>query len=134
MLAIPNKLPAIAKPLIVPATRAIGLQRWVCSDRPIIIGKIGKTHGENAVNKPPDRAKAIAQGAAFEKSKQNAQGFHFLAVQTSPEEEHFAGFWMLKEVVQAVKSKKSGNFPVIQSALNERQLVITEKNFSIYYS
>ena len=47
----------------------------------------------------PKDKEAIAQGAAFEKSKQNAQGFHFLAVQTSPEEEHFAGFWMLKDVV-----------------------------------
>ena len=47
----------------------------------------------------PKDKEAIAQGAAFEKSKQNAQGFHFLAVQTSPEEEHFAGLWMLKEVI-----------------------------------
>jgi hypothetical protein len=39
---------------------------------------------------------AIEQGDAFEKAKQAAQGFHFLAIQTSPEEEHFAGFWMLK--------------------------------------
>jgi hypothetical protein len=47
----------------------------------------------------PKDKEAIAQGAAFEKAKQNSQGFHFLAVQTSPEEEHFAGFWMLKEVM-----------------------------------
>ncbi|MFM7888236.1 MAG: Tab2/Atab2 family RNA-binding protein [Pseudanabaena sp.] len=42
---------------------------------------------------------AIAQGTTFEQSKQNSQGFHFLAVQNKPEEEHFAGFWMLKEVI-----------------------------------
>ncbi|PZO44100.1 MAG: hypothetical protein DCF19_02515 [Pseudanabaena frigida] len=47
----------------------------------------------------PKDKEAIAQGAAFEKAKQNAQGFHFLAVQTSPDIEHFAGFWMLKEVM-----------------------------------
>ncbi len=47
---------------------------------------------------PKDRI-AIEQGAAFEKSKQSSQGFHFLAVQANPDEENFAGFWMLKEVM-----------------------------------
>lgn len=47
----------------------------------------------------PKDQEAIAQGLSFEKSKQESQGFHFLAVQTSPDVEHFAGFWMLKEVI-----------------------------------
>lgn len=47
---------------------------------------------------PKDQT-AITQGAAFEKSKQSSSGFHFLAVQTDPDLEHFAGFWMLKEVI-----------------------------------
>jgi hypothetical protein len=34
----------------------------------------------------------------FETSKQQAQGVHFLAIQTSPETESFAGFWLLQEV------------------------------------
>lgn len=47
---------------------------------------------------PKDQA-AIAQADSFEKAKRDAQGFHFLAVQTNPELEHFAGFWMLKDVL-----------------------------------
>ncbi len=47
---------------------------------------------------PKDQV-AITQADSFEKAKQNAQGFHFLAVQTDPELEHFAGFWMLKDVL-----------------------------------
>lgn len=47
---------------------------------------------------PKDQV-AIAQADSFEKAKQNAQGFHFLAVQEDPELEHFAGFWMLKDVL-----------------------------------
>ncbi|MEB3356660.1 MAG: Tab2/Atab2 family RNA-binding protein [Synechococcales bacterium] len=35
---------------------------------------------------------------AFEAAKQQAQNVHFLAVQSSPEAETFAGFWLLKEL------------------------------------
>jgi len=47
---------------------------------------------------PKDQV-AIAQADSFEKAKRDAQGFHFLAAQTNPELEHFAGFWMLKDVL-----------------------------------
>ncbi|MBD2177457.1 Tab2/Atab2 family RNA-binding protein [Pseudanabaena sp. FACHB-1998] len=47
----------------------------------------------------PKDKQAIAQGNTFESAKQKAQGFHFLAVQTNPDEEHFAGFWILKEAI-----------------------------------
>ena len=38
----------------------------------------------------------VKQAEDFAKAKQKANGVHFLAVQTSPESEAFAGFWMLK--------------------------------------
>lgn len=39
----------------------------------------------------------VKQAEDFEKAKQKANGVHFLAVQSSPDSESFAGFWLLKE-------------------------------------
>ncbi len=38
------------------------------------------------------------EGAAFEDRKINVRGIHFLAVQTSPEAQEFAGLWLLQEL------------------------------------
>ena len=38
----------------------------------------------------------VKQAEDFEKAKQKAAGVHFLAVQSSPNSESFAGFWLLK--------------------------------------
>jgi RNA-binding protein Tab2/Atab2 len=38
-----------------------------------------------------------AEAAGFETLKRNANGVHFLAVQSNPEAEEFAGFWLLQE-------------------------------------
>jgi hypothetical protein len=40
----------------------------------------------------------LAEAKAFEEAKQKASGVHFLAVQSSPEAESFAGFWLLQEI------------------------------------
>ncbi|PSB07881.1 hypothetical protein C7B62_18510 [Pleurocapsa sp. CCALA 161] len=39
----------------------------------------------------------VKQAEDFENAKQKANGVHFLAVQSSPNVESFAGFWLLKE-------------------------------------
>ena len=39
----------------------------------------------------------IKQAEDFEGAKKKANGVHFIAVQTSPDSESFAGFWLLKE-------------------------------------
>ena len=39
----------------------------------------------------------VEEAENFEASKQKANGVHFLAVQTDPDSESFAGFWLLKE-------------------------------------
>jgi hypothetical protein len=39
----------------------------------------------------------VAEAKEFEAAKKQARGVHFLAVQSSPESESFAGFWLLKE-------------------------------------
>ena len=41
--------------------------------------------------------KTVKQAEEFETAKQKANGVHFLAVQTDPNSEAFAGFWLLKE-------------------------------------
>ncbi len=38
------------------------------------------------------------EAARFETSKQQAHGVHFIAIQSNPEAEEFAGFWLLHEV------------------------------------
>ncbi|MFB2938661.1 Tab2/Atab2 family RNA-binding protein [Aerosakkonemataceae cyanobacterium BLCC-F154] len=42
-------------------------------------------------------AGTIAEAQNFEAAKQKANGVHFLAVQTDPQAESFAGFWLLQE-------------------------------------
>lgn len=39
----------------------------------------------------------LSEAKGFEESKKKAQGVHFLAVQSSPDSESFAGFWLLKD-------------------------------------
>lgn len=39
-----------------------------------------------------------AEAKGFESTKQNAEGVHFLAVQSDPNSESFAGFWLLQEL------------------------------------
>lgn len=46
------------------------------------------------LNNPKTRAEA----EGFEVAKQKANGVHFVAVQSDPEAESFAGFWLLQEV------------------------------------
>lgn len=40
----------------------------------------------------------LAEAIAFEDAKQKARGVHFLAIQSSPQAESFAGFWLLQEI------------------------------------
>ena len=105
---------AIVSGIIMISARATALAAWMSGVDPVFLKFERNLLGDRTqmqleasadarwilanLQAPKDK-EAIAQGAAFEKSKQNAQGFHFLAVQTTPEEEHFAGFWMLKEVM-----------------------------------
>ena len=43
-------------------------------------------------------AKILAEAHSFEEAKQKANGVHFLTVQSSPQAESFAGFWLLQEI------------------------------------
>ena len=105
---------AIVSGMIIISARATALAAWMSGVDPVFLKFERNLMGDRTqmqleasadarwilanLQAPKDK-EAIAQGAAFEKAKQNAQGFHFLAVQTSPNIENFAGFWMLKEVI-----------------------------------
>ena len=41
----------------------------------------------------------LAEAQGFEVAKQQAKGVHFLAIQSSPESESFAGFWLLNSLL-----------------------------------
>jgi hypothetical protein len=43
-------------------------------------------------------AQILQQGDNFEQAKQKANGLHFIGVQSNPESESFAGFWLLQEI------------------------------------
>ncbi len=105
---------AIISGIIIISARATALAAWMSGVDPVFLKFERNLMGDRTqmqleasadarwvlanLQAPKDK-EAIAQGAAFEKAKQNAEGFHFLAVQTSPDIENFAGFWMLKEVI-----------------------------------
>jgi hypothetical protein len=40
----------------------------------------------------------LAEAKGFENAKQKAKGVHFLGVQSSPQAESFAGFWLMQEI------------------------------------
>ena len=42
-------------------------------------------------------SQTLAEAKSFEEAKQKANGVHFIAVQSNPQEESFAGFWLLQE-------------------------------------
>jgi len=115
LLDISNLDPeTIISGLIIISARAIALAAWMSGVDPVFLKFERNLLGDRTqmqleasadarwilanLQAPKDKI-AIEQGAAFEKSKQNSQGFHFLAVQSNPDEENFAGFWMLKEVM-----------------------------------
>ena len=44
----------------------------------------------------------VEEAEKFETAKEKANGVHFLAVQTEPDSESFAGFWLLKRVTALI--------------------------------
>ena len=40
----------------------------------------------------------LKEGESFEQAKKNSQGVHFMAIQSNPEAESFAGFWLMQEL------------------------------------
>ncbi|MEA5536050.1 Tab2/Atab2 family RNA-binding protein [Crocosphaera sp. XPORK-15E] len=92
--------------LIIFSKRALPLAGWMSGlelvslklqalPRPILRLETGLNDSWILVNLTDDRS--LAEGQGFEATKEKAQGVHFLAIQSSPDVESFAGFWLLKE-------------------------------------
>lgn len=107
----PLSLAALSPEVLVPgfiifSQRALPLAAWMsglelCSltleeqKRPLIRLETGLSDSWIVVNLNDPQSLTEAKG--FETSKKNAQGVHFLAIQSSAEADSFAGFWLLKE-------------------------------------
>jgi hypothetical protein len=63
-----------------------------------VLLETGASDSWTLANITPATQKSIgAEAANFEQMKQRANGVHFLAVQSDPTSEDFAGFWLLQE-------------------------------------
>lgn len=92
--------------LIMFSERALPLAGWMSGleldylrlekgDFPRICLETGVSDSWILANITDERTSSEAEG--FERRKKQANGVHFLAIQSSPESESFAGFWLLKE-------------------------------------
>ncbi|MGB2923912.1 MAG: Tab2/Atab2 family RNA-binding protein [Limnothrix sp.] len=73
----------------------LGFLHLVEEPRPSLVLETGVSDSWIVADFPDQATKKEATD--FEATKQRAQGVHFLAVQGDPNEERFAGFWMMKE-------------------------------------
>jgi hypothetical protein len=91
--------------LILFSPRALAFAAWLSGlelgyltlqtePRPFLSLETGASDRWILANLTDEQTLAEAQG--FERAKQQSQGVHFLALQTSPETEAFAGFWLLQ--------------------------------------
>lgn len=92
--------------LIIYSPRATPLAAWMSglemgylqlekSTRPQLRLETGLSDSWTLINLT--NQEIVKQAEDFENAKQKANGVHFLAVQSSPNVESFAGFWLLKE-------------------------------------
>ncbi len=92
---------------IIYSSRATPLAAWMSglelaylhfdnSSRPNLLLETGESESWIVANFPDAKTQAEAQ--QFEASKQQSKNVHFLAIQSDPNSESFAGFWLLQEL------------------------------------
>ena len=109
--AFPLQLSGITPETIVPgllifSQRALPLAGWlsglelaflrVDTSNPTLLLETGAT--DNWILANLKKPQTLEEAKAFETAKQKANKVHFLAVQSSPQAESFAGFWLLQEL------------------------------------
>ncbi|MGL5081186.1 MAG: Tab2/Atab2 family RNA-binding protein [Microcoleaceae cyanobacterium] len=93
--------------VIVFSTRAVALAAWMSglelaylrvdgSARPNLVLETGEGESWILASLTDTATQAEAQG--FEAAKHQAKNIHFLAIQSDPNSESFAGFWLLQEL------------------------------------
>tara|TARA_Y100001968_G_scaffold331168_1_gene384967 strand:- start:6846 stop:7733 length:888 start_codon:yes stop_codon:yes gene_type:complete len=85
-------------------SRALGLAAWLGGLEPVVLVQekyqLILEAGQDERWLVTDMDKKIASLAAksFQESKEKADGLQFISIQSTPEEEKFAGFWMMKDL------------------------------------
>ncbi len=98
-----TKIPGV---LIYSTNRALPIAGWMSglelawlrfdTSKPRLILETGATESWILANIKNPQMQAEANN--FEQAKQKANGVHFIGVQSDPNSESFAGFWLLKEI------------------------------------
>ncbi|MCD8487009.1 MAG: Tab2/Atab2 family RNA-binding protein [Desertifilum sp.] len=92
--------------LIIYSSRAVPLAAWMSGIELAYVKATFGTPARLTLESGASDAWILAQlsnpqtqqeGKNFEQAKQNAKGVHFLAIQSDPQSESFAGFWLLQE-------------------------------------
>jgi RNA-binding protein Tab2/Atab2 len=103
LLALPPK--TIIPGLVIFSRRAVPLAGWMSglevatievetTPVPRLLLETGLS--DRWILAPLNKAELQAEAADFAKAKQAAQNVHFLAIQSGPKDESFAGFWLLQ--------------------------------------
>lgn len=107
-----TKLPAdgLISGLIITSSRALALAAWLSGLDPVALNFLKNDRQLQLVLEAGEadrwilatvnldkNPQALSQASTFAAAKANSRGIHFLAIQTSLETEHFAGFWLLKD-------------------------------------
>jgi hypothetical protein len=92
--------------LIIFSSRALPIAAWMSglelaylqfeSGTPPIV-RLETGSSESWILTNVNDPKTLYEAKGFEAKKENAQKVHFLAIQSKPESESFAGFWLLKQ-------------------------------------
>lgn len=92
--------------LIIFSSRALPIAAWMSglelgylqfeSGTPPIV-RLETGSSESWILTNVNDPKTLSEAKGFEAKKENAQKVHFLAIQSKPESESFAGFWLLKQ-------------------------------------
>jgi hypothetical protein len=92
--------------LVIFSPRALPLAGWMSGlemaylkletgSRPLLRLETGASDSWILVN--VTNTETLKEAKNFEEAKQKANNLHFLAIQSNPESESFAGFWLLQE-------------------------------------
>ncbi|MBK4728636.1 Tab2/Atab2 family RNA-binding protein [Oxynema sp. CENA135] len=93
--------------LIIFSSRALPMAAWISGIELAFLRFDGKEQPRLILETGPNESWILAnindrktqkEAEAFEAAKTKASGVHFLAVQSDPNSESFAGFWLLREV------------------------------------
>ena len=84
--------------------RSLGLAAWLGGLEPVVLVQekcqliLEAGQDERWLVTDMDKATATLAEKSFQDSKEKAEGIQFISIQSTPEEEKFAGFWMMRDL------------------------------------